>query len=584
MLQPAQSPIPLDLPGYHARVEALNNALRDHDDLLALELCREQLSELLNLELLICLHFILLRQGWNVLSARLQALAHVCFPQRFPQPESSPSGPPELAAPEWLRNWLQPSFSPRLSVCMIVRNEAVLLPQALASIVELADEIVIVDTGSVDHTCDLARQYSEKVRLFEEPWCNDFAAARNKSLAQARGDWILVLDADEHLDTVSQQKLRLFFSFAPLGWNLFVIEQYNLSDSAQVFSVQVGRIFMNHPDLRFHGLLHELPKRFSHPWYLHAVYLPVIRLIHRGHLSEALARHRKQERNLLLDRAMAQPEYQCPYLWFQKAHVLLNSEAPDLRAARTLFAQALEISVRYVQRIPPCQGWSSAPLDLNLLYLLQCLYRQQDTVAMVDAIHHFERWSHLYETRALGGWALACENLTMQAKGLLGSVFQPGLQALRKDLHFYRQLTLQGLLDCALAEERPWLALAYLWQLQQSSVSRDLQLVEYRLCRLANTTPLLALQTLRALICESPSTLSANQILEYAFAFFSREFCAQVLSRTLAALKRLGYLTLFHHLAATALNSGDPPPPSEEPTMADLPGQWQWYELLERYS
>ncbi len=82
-----------------------------------------------------------------------------------------------------------------LSVCMIVKNEEQHLANCLKSIRDIADEIIIVDTGSTDKTKDIAMIFGAKVTDFT--WTGDFSAARNQSLEQATGDWILVLDADE---------------------------------------------------------------------------------------------------------------------------------------------------------------------------------------------------------------------------------------------------------------------------------------------------------------------------------------------------------------------------------------------------
>lgn len=86
-----------------------------------------------------------------------------------------------------------------LSVCMIVKNEETHLEQCLSSVQGLADEIIIVDTGSIDKTKDIAAQFTNKI--YDFTWCDDFAAARNESLTHAGGDWILILDADEVLSS-----------------------------------------------------------------------------------------------------------------------------------------------------------------------------------------------------------------------------------------------------------------------------------------------------------------------------------------------------------------------------------------------
>ncbi|MEJ2040123.1 MAG: glycosyltransferase [Desulfosarcinaceae bacterium] len=84
---------------------------------------------------------------------------------------------------------------PLISLCMIVRNEARFLGRCLFHHKPLADEIVLVDTGSTDRTKDLASIYN--ARIYDYAWRDDFAAARNFSIGKATGRWILILDADE---------------------------------------------------------------------------------------------------------------------------------------------------------------------------------------------------------------------------------------------------------------------------------------------------------------------------------------------------------------------------------------------------
>src|SRR5579875_223578 len=94
----------------------------------------------------------------------------------------------------------------RLSLTMIVKNEAAALGRCLASVRDLVDEIIVVDTGSSDNTKDIARQYD--ARVFDLPWPDSFAAARNESLRHASGQWLLWLDADEYFDDANRDKLR----------------------------------------------------------------------------------------------------------------------------------------------------------------------------------------------------------------------------------------------------------------------------------------------------------------------------------------------------------------------------------------
>src|SRR5689334_14830292 len=96
--------------------------------------------------------------------------------------------------------------SPTLSLCMIVRDAERSLAEALQSARPFMDEMVVVDTGSVDATREIARQMG--ARLYEFPWSDDFSAARNESLDRATGDWIFWMDADDVLPPESGQELR----------------------------------------------------------------------------------------------------------------------------------------------------------------------------------------------------------------------------------------------------------------------------------------------------------------------------------------------------------------------------------------
>jgi glycosyltransferase involved in cell wall biosynthesis len=94
----------------------------------------------------------------------------------------------------------------KVSYAFIVKNEEDHLENALKSI-EGADEIVIVDTGSTDRTLEIARKYTDKI--FEFPWIDDFAAARNFAISKCTGDWVQSIDADHWMlssvDEVRQQ-------------------------------------------------------------------------------------------------------------------------------------------------------------------------------------------------------------------------------------------------------------------------------------------------------------------------------------------------------------------------------------------
>ena len=95
---------------------------------------------------------------------------------------------------------------PSVALCMIVRNEAQCLPACLQSVAGDVDDLIVVDTGSVDETVSVVERFG--ARVIRHAWTDDFAAARNVSLAHAQTDWIFVLDADERLARENGPRLR----------------------------------------------------------------------------------------------------------------------------------------------------------------------------------------------------------------------------------------------------------------------------------------------------------------------------------------------------------------------------------------
>ena len=118
---------------------------------------------------------------------------------------------------------------PTLSLCMIVKNEADYLERCLNSVKDVADEIIIVDTGSTDNTIEIAKKFN--VKIIEHKWSNDFSEARNISLKNATKDWILVLDADETISKKDLEKIKeLIKNKSVMGY--FLIQRTYMNDSS----------------------------------------------------------------------------------------------------------------------------------------------------------------------------------------------------------------------------------------------------------------------------------------------------------------------------------------------------------------
>lgn len=195
----------------------------------------------------------------------------------------------------------------RISLAMIVRNEAARLKECLESVKDAVDEIVIVDTGSCDETMRIARQYTGKVYSFA--WDNDFAAARNFAIEQTRHEWILSLDADERLEARAGA-LRSLVS--QTGYSAYRLPLYALKEAGDYREhdrFAVLRLFQR--QYRFTGAIHEYVC-IADPEEVGTTAEPVICHIE---VSPAERRRRRGRNIALLKKAMAEDTAD-PYLQY----------------------------------------------------------------------------------------------------------------------------------------------------------------------------------------------------------------------------------------------------------------------------
>ena len=139
---------------------------------------------------------------------------------------------------------------------MIVRNEASNLEACILPVRDLVDDIVVVDTGSTDATREVARSLG--ARVFDVPWCDSFAVARNASIEHALGDWIFCLDADDRI--VPPERAKLEKLFAQLGDdNVGYLMGHVCLGPDGGFGMQADqvRLFRRHPDIRWEYRVHE---------------------------------------------------------------------------------------------------------------------------------------------------------------------------------------------------------------------------------------------------------------------------------------------------------------------------------------
>lgn len=142
---------------------------------------------------------------------------------------------------------------PTLSLCMIVRDEASMLPAFFESVTGLWDELVIVDTGSEDETVSLCEAAGARVVHFE--WVDDFSAARNAGLEVAEGEWILFLDADERPSPEIRDQIREVTRARDIGAATVVMR--NELPHGNHRDASLLRLFRSHSSVRFRYPIHE---------------------------------------------------------------------------------------------------------------------------------------------------------------------------------------------------------------------------------------------------------------------------------------------------------------------------------------
>jgi len=141
-----------------------------------------------------------------------------------------------------------------ISIAMIVKNEAAMLRACLDSVKEVADEIIIVDTGSVDKTIEIAKSYTDKVYRYS--WQGDFSAARNFAINQCSCEWILSVDADERL-AVGYESLRELITSTTKEAFILPLKGYSGPGGSDYNVIGVLRLFRNLPHYRYIGKIHE---------------------------------------------------------------------------------------------------------------------------------------------------------------------------------------------------------------------------------------------------------------------------------------------------------------------------------------
>jgi glycosyltransferase involved in cell wall biosynthesis len=267
---------------------------------------------------------------------------------------------------------LAPAGPIELSLCMIVRDEEPRLGKCLESIAPYVDEMVVVDTGSTDRTREVAREYG--ARVFDFPWVDSFSIARNQSLDQARGKWILRMDADDVITPEHAARLRELIRRYP-DHDVAYLMEYRVppgpSGTGEHVVDQV-QLWPNRPDLRFEHRLHEQLL----PAILRAgltVLYSGLTITHQNYdwSPEGQAKRRRRDFRLLEMDLREQPDHPM---------VLFNLGMAHLQTTREY-----EMAVHYFTRSLEHSDWRASTVRLAYALLAKARLRQEDWQAALEA-------------------------------------------------------------------------------------------------------------------------------------------------------------------------------------------------------
>lgn len=186
---------------------------------------------------------------------------------------------------------------------MIVKDEEKQLSNCLESIKDLVEEIIIVDTGSIDKTKEISNKY--KANIYDFKWTESFSEARNFGINKASKEWILWLDADEEITIENIEEVKN--SLQSNKENLYLIPIINYYGSSSPdpnlsYLFASNRLFRNHKGFKFTGNIHEqLTKENLDEKGLGKIeIINCIKIHHYGYMDSVIEDKKKNERNLKL--------------------------------------------------------------------------------------------------------------------------------------------------------------------------------------------------------------------------------------------------------------------------------------------
>lgn len=277
-----------------------------------------------------------------------------------------------------------------VSLCMIVKNEEKYLPRCLNSVKDIVDEIIVVDTGSIDRTVEIAKSFGSKVYSFT--WNNNFSEARNESLKHATKDWILIIDADEEIYKEDQELFRALlnseldenaiYNFQGISYSGDSIDENNKTINLN------PRLFKNNKGTHYEGAIH------NQLIYNNKSYNAIcenVNIHHYGYLNERIVSTDKRNRNLNILKAQFEKNPNDKFICFN-----LGNEYAALGDLNT----ALELYYKAYDNFDPNTGYG-AMLMIRMVYVNYNIRKYDEALTLIEAgIKYYPKCTDLYFLRS----------------------------------------------------------------------------------------------------------------------------------------------------------------------------------------
>ncbi|HEX3029914.1 MAG TPA: glycosyltransferase [Clostridia bacterium] len=279
-----------------------------------------------------------------------------------------------------------------LSLCMIVKDEEDNLPRCLESIKDIVDEMIIVDTGSKDSTVEIADSYGAKVYHYK--WEGNFSAARNYSLQFASGDWILLMDADDELDSSQKHEvLGLLKDDSVEAYFFETISYLGDAPGVDIMKNLNARLIRNGRGYYFSNPIHEqIWSNIQRITPSAKIVTKEIKVYHYGYISKNIAGHQKRDRNISILEQEMKSSANMGFTLFNLGNEYM---------AKGENSKAIEYYEKSYDVFDPPQGYSSK-LVLKMVTCYYSLGQYDKAFRIIDTgLAHYPEFTDLEHMRGV---------------------------------------------------------------------------------------------------------------------------------------------------------------------------------------